>query len=148
MEFDEKLRSWAKGMYALEAATELLIRAFGGRFASPGYAWVSVEDGRPWVDFEAIAENVGGLSGGERRMMLLIASLGGGEPVDLADVLPALDRINLELVLAAVSHAGGSHQQSDVGENADGTFTLRRRDALYPWPKLPNPLRLVPPPGQ
>lgn len=147
MEFDEKLRSWAKGMYALEAATELLIRAFGGRFASPGYPWVLVEEGRPWIDFEAIADNVGALSGGERSMLLLIASLGGGERVDLSDNLPGLDRNNLELVLAAVAHAGGSHQHSGLVENPDGSHSIRVQEALYPWPKPPNPLRSVPPVG-
>lgn len=145
MEFDEKLRSWAKGMYALEAATELLIRVFGGRFASTGYPWVLVEDGRPWIDFEAIADNIGALSGGEKSMLLLIASIGGGEPVDLSDTLPGLDRTNLQLFLAAVSHAGGSQEHSAIIENPDGSHSISRQEALYPWPKPPNPLRSVPP---
>jgi hypothetical protein len=145
MEHEQQLRAWAKGMYPLEAATELLIRAFGGRFAAPGKPWVHTEDGHPWVDFEAIPDHIGALSGGERRMLLLISSLGGGEPVDLNDVLPALDRGNLELVLAAVAHAAGSHEQSDARSHEDGTFTLTRLESLHPWPVPPANLRMVPP---
>ena len=145
MLFDEKLRSWAKGMYPLEAGTELLIRAFGGRFASTGQPWIHVEDGRPWVDFEAIPEHLGGLSGGERSMLTIIASIGGGAPVDLSDTLPGLDRANRSLVLAAVSHAGGSHEHSSFTENPDGTHSISRQPSLYPWP---SSLRLVPPAGK
>lgn len=135
MEFDEKLRSWAKGSYTLEAGTELLIRAFGGRFANTGEPWIHVEDGQPWIDFEAIPENVGPLSGGERRMLLLIASIGGGTPVDLSEVLPGLDRANLSMVLAAVSHAGGSHEHSMIDLNRDGTHSISKQTSLYPWPE-------------
>ena len=31
------LRRWARGAYAEEAAVELLVRSFGGRFCSTGY---------------------------------------------------------------------------------------------------------------
>ncbi|MCB0912482.1 MAG: hypothetical protein KDB60_12785 [Propionibacteriaceae bacterium] len=34
------LRAWARGIYPLEAAVELLIRSCGGRFASSGMPWV------------------------------------------------------------------------------------------------------------
>jgi hypothetical protein len=145
MEFDEKLRSWAKGSYTLEAGTELLIRAFGGRFANTGEPWIHVEDGQPWIEFGAIAGNVGALSGGERRMLLIVASIGGGGPVDLSEVLPPLDRANLNLVLAAVSHAGGSQEHSELVENQDGTHSIRRQAALYPWPKRHGVLHSVPP---
>lgn len=36
MSHEEDLRDWAKNMYILEAATELLLRAFNGRYAAPG----------------------------------------------------------------------------------------------------------------
>lgn len=35
------LRAWARGSYGDEAAVELLIRSFGGRFALPGSPWVA-----------------------------------------------------------------------------------------------------------
>ena len=34
-EHHARLRAWAKGIYGMEAATELLIRGFDGRFADP-----------------------------------------------------------------------------------------------------------------
>jgi len=36
----DDLRAWARGMYTTEAATELLLRAFGGKFAAPGNPWI------------------------------------------------------------------------------------------------------------
>lgn len=57
----DDLRAWAKGMYTIEAATELLIRGFGGKFSAPGNPWVhtSSETQGPgqvsaWIDFAAI----------------------------------------------------------------------------------------------
>ncbi|WP_197676442.1 hypothetical protein [Nakamurella panacisegetis] len=35
VEVQDDLRAWAKGMHTFEAATELLIRGMGGRFALP-----------------------------------------------------------------------------------------------------------------
>src|SRR4051812_14435537 len=101
------LRSWARGSYDLEAGVELLLRAYNGRFARQGQPWIRTEGGTSWVDFVAIPDYVGGLSGGERRFLLLVASLAGGTPVDLADAVSTLDRPTLDLVLAALSHAAG-----------------------------------------
>jgi hypothetical protein len=131
---------------SLEAATEMLIRAFGGRFAGPGQPWIRVEDGRPWIDFEAIPDLASRLSAEERRFLLLVASLRGGVQVCLSGVVSGLDRDNLELFLAAAAHAGGSHEHSGIEENPDGTHSIVRRCSLYPWWKLPTQLRLVPPP--
>ncbi|RJT76893.1 hypothetical protein D6T63_15585 [Arthrobacter cheniae] len=130
------LRSWAKGTYTTEAATELLIRAHEGRFARPGQPWIGMGSRWPYVDFEAIEENLGGLSGGERRFLLLVASLGdGGALVDLGDVIPGLDRDVLALVLAAIAHAGGSHEHSGFEFTEDGTPTsIVRLARLYDWP--------------
>ena len=138
---EEQLREWARGSYPLVAATELLLRAFGGRFARLGNPWVikDAEYGNVWIDFERVPDHVDGLSGGERRLLMLAASLAGvGVTVDLGDILPGLDRRVLNLVLAAVAHAGGSHEHSDIVEHPDGTVTLGSRGylpSLYPWPE-------------
>ena len=135
---EEQLRAWAKGSYPLVAATELLLRAFGGKFAREGNPWVIKEPeyGNVCIDFEQIPENLGGLSGGERRLLMLAASLSdAGVPVELGDVLPGLDREVLNLVLAAVAHAGGSHEHSAIVENSDGTTSFQRQSSLYPWPE-------------
>ena len=42
------LRRWARGAYAEEAAVELLVRSFGGRFCSTGYPWVRRCDRPGW----------------------------------------------------------------------------------------------------
>lgn len=141
----ESLRAWAKGSYPQEAATELLIRAFGGRFASPGQPWMGVrDDGEPWIDFEAIPSHIGALSGGEQRFLLLVASLAGDGLVTLGDVLPGLDRDLVKLVLSAVAHAAGTHEGVEVVHAPDGRATFNRVDgSLYPWPETAPKLRLV-----
>lgn len=139
----EQLRAWAKGTYPQEAATELLLRAHGGRFAGPGKPWIGTStnaDGETveaWIDFEAIPEhaNAGTYSGGERRFLLLTASFGAGVPIDLSDVITGLDREIVDLALAAVSHAAGSHQHSGLSYHGNGTpKAFVRLTALYPWP--------------
>ncbi|MGG6382438.1 ABC transporter ATP-binding protein [Paenarthrobacter sp. NEAU-H11] len=141
----DDLRAWARGTYTTEAATELLLRAFGGRFAAPGNPWVHAKTTTPegytegpWIDFESIPGEVGVLSGGERRFLLLAASLAENVPVVLGDLVAGLDRENLDLVLAAIAHAGGSHQHSDVRLNDDGSMSLGKGylDSLHPWPRL------------
>lgn len=137
MSYKDELRAWAEGSYPLVAATELLLRAFNGNFAKPGNPWFITEKdyGNVWIDFEVIPENVGGKSGGEVRFLMLAASLAGvGVEVDLGDILPGLDRKNLNLVLAAVAHAAGSHEHSDFITRTDGTASFERLPSLYPWP--------------
>lgn len=144
MTHTDDLRAWARGMYPTEAATELLLKAFGGKFAAPGNPWVhtSTEPEGPgqvraWIDFAAIPEEAGPLSGGERRFLMLAASLAEDVPVVLGDLVSGLDRENLDLVLAAIAHAGGSHQHSDIRSNEDGSMSLGKGylDSLHPWPR-------------
>jgi hypothetical protein len=133
----EDLRAWAKGSYTAEAATELLIRAFDGRFAAPGNPWIhkSTSSGANWINFAQIPELIGGVSGGERRVLSLAASIAAVDvPVVLGDVLPGLDRHMLDLVLAAIAHASGSHEHSGFITNTDGTESIERLSTLYPWP--------------
>ncbi|MEJ1116832.1 ABC transporter ATP-binding protein [Paenarthrobacter sp. CCNWLY172] len=142
MAHTDDLRRWAKGMYGLEAATELLIRAFNGKFAAPGAPWVYPSATTPeghaqvaYIDFESIPDQAEGLSGGERRFLLLAASLAGEVHVVLGDVVSGLDRQNLELVLAAIAHAGGSHEHSGMTLHEDGTpKAFTHLTTLYPWP--------------
>lgn len=141
----EELRAWAKGSLPLEAATELLVRAFGGRFTEPGWPWMMRDEkyGNRWIDFDAIPVHVDGLSGGERRFLLIAASLGGDWPLILNDALPGLDRSLLDLVLAAAAHAAGSHQDSVMIERDGGAMGFERVDTLYPWPESAPALRVI-----
>lgn len=108
------LRAWARGQCNVEAATEVLIRSSGGRFALPGNSWIEPDSsGGYWIDFSKIVDNAGVLSGGESRILMVAASIGCGEPVDLNWALTSLDRASLALMLAAIAHAGGSHEHTE-----------------------------------
>jgi hypothetical protein len=124
----DALRACARGIHPLEAGTGLLIDCgswlhrddFTSRFVTTG---TSTSDGATLLastDWEAAiaALHAGELSasGGERRMLLLAASIAGGTPVSLNDALPGIDRRNAGLVVSAVAHAAGlpdPHQETD-----------------------------------
>lgn len=119
----EGLRRWAQGAYAEEAAVELLVRAFGGRFASAGWAWVRACD-RPgwyWLDADALARHTAVLSIGEQRVLAVVEALASGGPLsDIGGILAGVDRPNLILILTALAHAGGSHEHVDIVATESG----------------------------
>jgi hypothetical protein len=115
----DALRACAYGIRPLEAGTALLIDCgswlhrddFTSRFITTG---TSISDSVTLLaatDWEAAvaALHAGELpaSGGERRMLLLAASIASGTPVSLNDALPGIDRRNATLVVSAVAHAAG-----------------------------------------
>lgn len=116
------LRARARGVYAAEAGTELLIRHatwlhrsdFRDRFVHTATN-IPTDTEMSDVDWPATitALNTGGLpcSGGEGRMLRLAASLADGIPVDLRDTLTGLDARNTDLVSQAVLHASGRRKQ-------------------------------------
>jgi integrase len=122
----DALRACARGIHPLEAGTGLLIDCgswlhredFTSRFITIG---TSVSDSVTLLastDWEAAitALHAGELpsSSGERRMLLLAASIAGGIPVSLYDTLPGIDRSNASLVVGAVAHAAGlADQETD-----------------------------------
>jgi hypothetical protein len=123
----QALRACASGIHHHEAGTGLLIDCgswlhredFTSRFITTG---TSISDGATLAatDWEAAvtALHAGELpaSGGERRILLLAASIAGGIPVSLSDTLPGIDRRNATLVVSAVVHATGlpdPHQKTD-----------------------------------
>lgn len=131
------LRDWAKGLYPLEAATELLIR---DGFAQTWRPWVRRRDDHGWwIDFESVPDLIGGASGGERRFLLLAASLGapGTVQVPLEDVVSGLDRARVDLILAAIAHAAGTHEGSRIVYDADGKPRGYEpvAESLHPWPE-------------
>lgn len=130
------LRRWARGAYAEEAAVELLVRAFDGRFCSAGWRWMQPCEvpGWFWLDGEQLIHGTGALSGAERRVLAVAGALASGNALpDLGGVLASLDRMNLALVLAALAHAGGSHEQVDVEVQGD-RLVHRRLGPLVDWP--------------
>lgn len=131
------LREWARGSYADEAAVELLVRGFGGRFVREGAPWVRPgrRPGYFWVDAGAIVTFSAALSGGERRFLAVVAALVGDRALDdLVSIVSGMDRAHLALVLAALAHTGGSHQHSDLVVTGDGSCTFVELPALVRWP--------------
>jgi hypothetical protein len=138
-------------VYPLEAAVELLIRALDGRLLHG--PWIVKTGGHPHprYHFDGTLADVhaGVLSGGERRVLAIAASLTGepGTAVTLDDVLSGLDRDTLAVVLAAVAHAAGTHDHSRLTPDPNGrwvdeqgrAFPSRRLGPLYAWP-APGPV--------
>lgn len=127
----EALRAWAKGIYPLEAGTELLIRS-GWAKRLYGSGWIETDEG---ISGEALAHprvgqfltSAGYLSGGERRQLTVIASF-LGQPTaigawseqtegfgSLYETLPGADMDFVRLVMAAVGHANGMHEHGGTG---------------------------------
>lgn len=111
------LRAYASGIRPLEAGTGLLIdcgnwlhrKDFTSRFITTGTSISDNDTLLASTDWEAAitALNTGELpsSSGERRMLLLAASLAAGIPVSLYDTLPGIDHRNASLLVKAISHA-------------------------------------------
>ena len=133
------LRSWAAGSLPLTAAVELLTRCFDGRFAAASQPWIRVEPNSwTWLDDQDLAASLGSLSGGERRVLTVVAALAdstGTRRIDLTDVVTGIDRENLDLVLAALAHAAGFHEHAGL-EVSEPTRTARlvRLPSLRAWP--------------
>lgn len=129
------LREWARGWNATEAAVELLIRSFEGRFASADQPWIRHRPGRFWLDTDALALFTGGLSGLEQQVLAVVRALASGQPLaEVASVLAGVDRDNLTLILAAFSHTAGSHEHTQVRRHGDTTSSSSRPGPLVPWP--------------
>ena len=139
----ERLRSCARGDHGKEAATELLIRSFGGLYATIGHPWIHIDNpDRAHIDFDELARRLhagGTWSAAEHRLLTLAASLGADDGF-LRDNVPNLTRDHLALMLAAISHAGGSHEHTPVPVFFDSTGhphrnpDRQRLGPLYPWP--------------
>ena len=101
------LRAGAKGLYALEAATGLII-AHGTWLARDDFtSFIQHGNGTAAIDWEAAAAalETGGLpsSGGERRMLTLAASLAGQAPVIPGEAITGIDDRNTGLLVKVIS---------------------------------------------
>jgi hypothetical protein len=115
------LRAHARGLYCLEAATDLLIGQatwlhrsdFTTSFVTVG---PSLLDGFELavIDWPTAITSLetGHLpcSGGEGQILRIAASLAHGIPLDLRDNLTGLDPNNIDLVCRAVLHTSGHRQ--------------------------------------
>lgn len=128
------LRDWARGSNPLMAATELLIRA---GFAQEDRPWVHYDEfaKRPWIDFDAVPDLIGGMSGGEQRLMRIAASIGGTTPIMLGDEVAGLDRRLTELVSIALIHAAGFSVPMSDFASKDGVRQIVTVPPLAQWPE-------------
>ena len=101
-----KLLAQASGFRPAEAAIIMLIGALDGRLLD-AVTLLGANDQTAEIDWPATLTSTSYLSGGERRLMALAASLGSGEPVDLADNLTGLDSRSADVVVEAIAHATG-----------------------------------------
>jgi hypothetical protein len=113
------LRAHAQGLLTDEAAVELLLAASCCWLARDDFVagFVRTCPGPVDGDVLTVIDWVGAIeaaragrlpsSGGEQRILGLSASLAEGIPIDLRDAITGLDGANLDLVAAAVLHAGG-----------------------------------------
>ncbi|UKA62277.1 hypothetical protein [Arthrobacter sp. FW306-04-A] len=130
------LRAWAKGSFPCEAATELLLRGFGGRFAAPGNPWIGTDEfsGASWIDFASIPEYAGRVSNGEWGFLMFAASMAEGVPVNLAEIVTVVNRESVALLLASIAHASGSHEHSWEKADRVELAGFNRLPGLYSWP--------------
>jgi len=147
VDLESALLRAAVGDYGAEAAVLLLAGA--GHWlpqlqAAELVGLVDVEDpAGPWAqiawpDLDAAlrAGRIVG-SGGQLRLLRAAASLADGQPVDLGDIAAGLDRPGLVLLLAAIAHAGGSHDHhmSPAGEAVAAVIHVGERlPPLATWP--------------
>jgi hypothetical protein len=140
----DELRAAARGSYPEEAATELLIRGFGGRFTGPGWSWTCLDDdGALWINFALIRGHVEFLTAREQCYLLVAASIASACAVVVGECMAELDRDEVDLVLAAVSHARGSHMPRAVMADSDEGAGLRQQESLHEWPWIPPRLTLI-----
>jgi hypothetical protein len=118
-ELTAALHACAAGLCPLEAGVALLAAEgtflrrsdFTGRFIEHGSGTAMAAIG--W-DAAVAALQAGELpcSGGERRVLMLSASLAGGIPVDLRDAATGLDDRNIQRLVTAIMHASGKRPGS------------------------------------
>jgi hypothetical protein len=139
----------AIGDYALEAAVLLLANSgyWLPRLQAAGLIAIALDadaDGAPWAAVQwadvdaALRSGAIRAEGGQLQLLRAAAGLADGQPVDLADLTAGVDRRELCLLLAAISHAAGSHEHADV-LHADGGAPDARLllGPVVPWPVRP-----------
>lgn len=135
------LREWARGVYPVEAATEALIR---GGYAQSWRPWVRPHedaDDSHWIDFEHLLDHVGAMSGGQQRFLAVVSAIGSGSvAVSLYENFSGIDRDRIDLLLAALAHAAGTHEGTVWEHDDSGRPTsYRAADTLHAWPEQPLP---------
>ncbi|WP_324276317.1 hypothetical protein [Blastococcus brunescens] len=137
----------ALGDYSDEAAILLLITS-GHWLPQLQHAGLITVDGKVdgeglwahiyWPDLDG-ALRIGTIIGrsSDHQVLRAAASIADGHPVDLGELAAGLDRHGLTLVLAAISHAAGSHEPRSITHAL--TESRTRVTDCRPW--FPGPSR-------
>ncbi len=141
-EIEDAVRRWAQGVYPVEAGAELLIRQGKAiREKAPWLQEIGPEGGQRMVaiDTEMLWAKSGAWSGSEQRLVNIALSLLDSEfTVKLHNAVSGLDADHVELVLAAVAHAAGSHEaRRPIIEGSKLTGYTEPVNA-HPWPDQLN----------
>lgn len=157
-ELTDGLRAGAAGSYPAEAATELLIRHWTWltrpSFLRRSLRAVHQATDLLSVDWEAVHEYVvtAEATPADRAIALIAVGIGhlpSAEALDAPQPLPplgwllvSLERREVDLVLAAIAHAAGTHRQVEHVGEPDSTGKWRTTsssprialDVLHNWP--------------
>jgi hypothetical protein len=151
-ELEDAVRRWAQGVYPVEAGAELLIRQKK-----------AIYEGAPWlresgagrgqrmvaIDTSRLSEWAAAWSGSERRVAAVALSLIEDRyAVNLYDAVTGLDPEPLELVLAAIAHAAGSHEARMPLVDGTTLTGFSKPVNAHPWPERLNTLGSAPRPSR
>lgn len=143
-ELEDAVRRWAQGVYPVEAGAELLIRQGKAiRESAPWLQEIGPEGGQRMVaiDTEILWDKSGAWSGGEQRVVNIALSLLDSEfTVKLHNAVSGLDADHVELVLAAMAHAAGSHEARRPIIEGSKLSGYTEPVNAYPWPEQLNTL--------
>ena len=106
----DRLVAQADGSRTAEAAAVILARGVNGWLLERVEHCIDdhLDVGRAAPDWETLVASSGAMSGGERRLIAIAASLGSSDAtVNLDDALTGLDELNGRLVTYAIAHAVG-----------------------------------------
>ncbi|WIE81095.1 hypothetical protein [Curtobacterium sp. MCSS17_016] len=128
------IRAWAKGIYPTEAAVELLIRT--GLATDDADFYGDTNSAFIEVRADKIIDRARSYSHSQEQILRLVASLLGEQNVNLKDAFRGLDRTNLQLALAAISHAAGAHEMTGWTVNDGDNGTVSNPDGpVVAWPE-------------
>lgn len=104
----QRIRNSLEGTYPSEAAAIVITEAVNHTL--PTKIGPAIDDDpdrdRAWIDWDLAVELSGPFSSGERRLIVLAASLAtGSHLINASDTFSGLDDVNAHIVLDAIAHS-------------------------------------------
>lgn len=124
------LYNWAEGSLPLQASVYLLTNALDGHLLDGPWVRRRRDDGY-WFDAERAVSHSGYLSGGQRRVLLIAASLAdSAHPVDLHDTTAGLDASSFVAVVQALGVAVGLNDTDDTDDSHRDSVASSQHDTV------------------